>query len=58
MKNVEIKVEGDKCVIILDLSKRLGPSASGKTQIVASTGGNVEVPGRPEIKLGINAYTK
>ena len=57
MKNVTTKVEGTKLTITIDLAQRNGPSASGKTNIVATTEGNVSVDGFPEIKLGLNCYT-
>ncbi len=57
MKNVDFKVEGDILTIKVDLSKQFGPSASGKTIIIASTEGNVTVPDREE-KIGLNVYKK
>ena len=57
MKNVEMKVEGSVLVIRVDLSKEFGPSASGKTTIIASTEGNVSIPDREE-KVGLNVYRK
>ena len=57
MKNVEIKVEGSILTIKVDLNKEFGPSASGKTIIIASTEGNVSVPDREE-KIGLNVYRK
>jgi hypothetical protein len=57
MKNVDIKVEGQILTIKVDLSKEFGPSASGKTIIIASTEGNVSVPDREE-KIGLNVYRK
>ena len=57
MKNVEIKVEGNILTIKVDLNKEFGPSASGKTIIIASTEGNVSVPDRDE-KIGLNVYRK
>jgi len=57
MKNVELKVEGNILTIKVDLSKEYGPSASGKTIIVASTEGNISVPERDE-KIGLNVYKK
>ena len=41
MKNVEMSLEGNILTIKVDLSKEFGPSASGKTIIIASTEGNV-----------------
>jgi hypothetical protein len=40
----------------VDLSKDFGPSKSGKTTIVASTEGNISVPGHNDTKLGLNIY--
>ena len=57
MKNVEMTVEGKMLTIKVDLSKEFGPSASGKTIIVASTEGNVTIPNRQE-KVGLNVYRK
>lgn len=56
MKNVDIKIEGNKAIITVDLSKDHGPSKSGKTRIIASTEGNISLPDRPEIKMGLNIY--
>ncbi|MGC8624869.1 MAG: hypothetical protein ACP5I8_10160 [Phycisphaerae bacterium] len=57
MKNVDMKVEGNILTIKVDLSKDFGPSASGKTIIIASTEGNVTIPDRDE-KIGLNVYRK
>jgi hypothetical protein len=60
MQNIEVKVDPKTNVATfsVDLSKRFGRSASGKTVIVATSSGNQDVPGHPEIKFGINVYTK
>lgn len=58
MKNIEIKVDGDILTIKVDLSQRFGLSSSGKSTIVASTEGNQSVPGKEDIKIGLNIYTK
>ena len=57
MKNVEMKIEGNVLTIKVDLTKEFGPSASGKTIIIASSEGNVSVPDRDE-KVGLNVYRK
>jgi len=57
MKNVELAMEGTILTIKVDVSKEFGPSASGKTTIIASTEGNVTIPGREE-KVGLNVYRK
>jgi hypothetical protein len=57
MKNVEMTVAGNILTIKVDLTKEFGPSASGKTTIIASTEGNITVPEREE-KIGLNVYRK
>ncbi len=57
MKNVQMTVAGNILTITVDLTKEFGPSASGKTIIVASTEGNIAVPERDE-KIGLNVYRK
>lgn len=57
MKNVEMTIQGTILTIKVDLSKEFGPSASGKTTIIASTEGNVTIPDREE-KIGLNVYKK
>jgi hypothetical protein len=57
MKNVQMSVDGNILTIKVDLSKEFGPSSSGKTIIIASTEGNVVIPGRDE-KVGLNVYRK
>ena len=57
MKNVDMSVEGNILTIKVDLTKEFGPSASGKTIIIASTEGNVSVADRDE-KVGLVMYRK
>jgi hypothetical protein len=60
MKNVEMKVEGDRLTITVDLSREFGPSSSGRTIIVASTEGNQAIEGyqNGSSKIGLNIYRK
>ena len=58
MKNVEMTVDGNTLTIKVDLTKEFGPSSSGKTIIIASTEGNVVIPGHEEAKVGLNVYRK
>jgi hypothetical protein len=58
MTNVDLKVEQGKLVVTVDLTKDLGPSASGKSVMIATTAGNVDVPGAPGVKIGLNVYRK
>jgi hypothetical protein len=55
MKNVSLEVEGNILKIKVDLSKDFGPSKSGKTRIVATTAGNIAIPGT-DAKIGLNVY--
>lgn len=58
MKNVEMKVEDNILIIKVDLTKEFGPSSSGKTIIIASTEGNIAIPEKEEVKIGLNVYKK
>lgn len=58
MKNVEMQLNGNILNIAVDLSKEFGPSASGKTIIIASSEGNKSVPGHEDVKIGLNVYRK
>jgi len=53
-----MKVSGNLLTITVDLSKEFGLSSSGKSKIIASTEGNVSVPEKEEIKIGLNIYRK
>ena len=57
MKNIAIELKGNIVTITLDISQTYGKSSSGKSIIVASTEGNVTIPGT-DVKLGLNAYQK
>jgi len=53
-RNVEVTVNGDELTIVVDLSADTEPSASGKTNIIASTGGNKIIA--QNTFLGLNVY--
>lgn len=57
MQNIAMKQVGNILTITIDTSERHGVSGSGKSEVIASTGGNIEVPGAPGVKIGINCYT-
>jgi len=44
---LNISVKGNIATVTFDITKDLGPSKSGKTRLVATTGGN-QVTYRPE----------
>ena len=58
MKNIEMKVEDNILIIKVDLTKEFGPSSSGKTIIISSTEGNISIPEKEDIKVGLNVYKK
>lgn len=58
MKNLDMKVEGNTLTIVVDISKRLGETKSGKSITVATTEGNISIPDHEEIKIGLNIYVK
>jgi hypothetical protein len=58
MKNCDMKLNGNILTITVDVSKDFGKSASGKNIIIASTEGNVSIPDKEDIKIGLNVYKK
>lgn len=55
-QNIITKVDGNILTITVDLSQTHGPSTSGKTLIVASSKGNVQIPDAPDVMMGVNLY--
>jgi hypothetical protein len=61
MRNITstVSADGKKLTLEIDLTAQKEPSASGKSLVIASTEGNVSIDeAHPEIKMGINIYTK
>lgn len=56
MKNVDLKVDGTKLTITVDLAKSHGASSSGKSLTVATSEGNQDIPGFAGFKIGLNVY--
>lgn len=56
MDNVQIELKDNKAIITIDLSKEFGSSKSGKTIVVATTRGNIPIPGAENFRLGLNCY--
>lgn len=58
-KGIKATVDGDKLTLEIDLSQDFGKSTSGKTTIIATTAGNVAIPGATNgATLGLNLYRK
>ena len=57
MKNISLEVKGTKLIIEVDLSKKQGPSKSGKTTVIGTTEGNIVLEDG-KTYVGVNVYTK
>lgn len=58
-KGIVGTLDGDKLTLEIDLSQDFGKSASRKTTIIATTSGNVPIPGALNgAVLGLNLYKK
>ncbi len=55
--NIDLEIEGDTLLIRVNLKETHGVTTSGKSIKIASSEGNVPLPGHEEIKLGLNIYT-
>jgi hypothetical protein len=53
-----MKLSGNILTITVDVSREFGLSTSGKSKIIASTEGNISIPDKEEIKIGLNIYKK
>jgi hypothetical protein len=56
MKNVNMSIKGDALTITVNLKETGTLSKSGNSEVIATTKGNVSVPGRPDVKIGLNIY--
>ena len=54
-ENIVGEIVNDKLTITINMKHRGGLSKSGKTVRVASTEGNIAIPGT-SIRIGLNAY--
>lgn len=54
-RNVSVELDGNMLTIRADIGAETTTSGSGKSEVVASTNGNVAVPGT-DLKLGLNLY--
>ena len=56
MDNIKLDVTDDTLTITVDLSHDGGNSGSGKSKRIASSMGNVSIPGAEGVKMGLNIY--
>lgn len=56
MRNIKTEVKGNNLVITIDITKDVGQSKSGKSQMVGSTGGfkAVDIGGGKSVNLSLN----
>lgn len=57
-KNVAVRMDGDNLLIAVDTKQRHGLSKSGKTTVVATTGGSRPVPGHDNLRYILTVYEK
>jgi len=57
-KEIKSEVAGDKLILTINISGKGKMSASGKSTVIASTRGNIEVPDTKGLILGLNLYRK
>ena len=57
MTNMKLTTKGNILTITVDLSESHGDSKSGKTTMIASSSGNVQVPDSDAV-IGLNVYRK
>jgi hypothetical protein len=59
MKNVKVEVKKNVLTLTVDLTQDFGPSKSGKTNLIATTEGNVKIDGpKGDVFIGLNIYKK
>jgi hypothetical protein len=57
MENIKIETRGPREVIVtITLEGEGRVSGSGRSILLATTGGNVDIPGHPGVKLGVNVF--
>ncbi len=55
-RNVNVVVADGKLILTVDLAVNLGPSSTGKSNLVAS--GTAKVPGYEGVSFGLNVFAK
>jgi hypothetical protein len=58
VENIKTRIEGKKLIIEVDLSVKGELSKSEKSMVLATTKGNIDLPGAPGVKIGLNIYRK
>ena len=56
-RNVVASIKGDKLTLVIDLKATTLRSVSGKSDVLATTNGNVKVEGTDGLKVGLNIFS-
>jgi hypothetical protein len=57
--NAEMRLEGNRLIIEIDLDKRLGRSQSGATELIANTHGPRRIPGADRsLRINLTVFAK
>ena len=54
-ENIQFEVKDGKLFMEVDLTEKGTISSSGKSMVIATTRGNIALPGS-EVKIGVNIY--
>lgn len=54
--NLDVTIEGDIMTIKVNLRRELGMSRSKKNILIATSSGNMKLPGREGFYMGLNVY--
>ena len=56
-RNIDATIKGDKLTLVIDLKATTLRSVSGKSDVLATTNGNVKVEGTDGLKVGLNIFS-
>ena len=56
-RNIDATIKGNKLTLVIDLKATTLRSVSGKSDVLATTNGNVKVEGTDGLKVGLNIFS-
>ena len=56
-RNIDATIKGDKLTLVINLKATTLRSVSGKSDVLATTNGNVKVEGTDGLKVGLNIFS-
>lgn len=54
MKGIIQRIDGDKLILEVDLTQNFGDSSTGKSIVVATSGGHAKIEDRPGLSYSLN----